>query len=87
RNYDVVACVDRWEDDRCYATQRNRFFAGDRVEILAPGQKPFALEITDLRDGEGTSIETANHAMMQLSFACPTQVPPHTIIRKAVSEV
>lgn len=87
RNYDVVACVDRWEDGRCYATQRNRFFAGDRVEILAPGQKPFALEITDLRDGEGTSIETANHAMMQLSFACPTQVPPHTIIRKAVSEV
>lgn len=86
RNYDVVACVDRWAEGCCYGTQRNRFFAGDTVEVLAPGQKPFSLEITDLRDAEGVPIETANHAMMQLSFACPQQVPPHTIIRKAVSE-
>ena len=86
RNYDVVACVDRWAEYRCYATQRNRFFAGDTVEVLAPGQKPFTLEIANLRDGEGAPIETANHAMMQLSFDCPRQVPPHTIIRKAVNE-
>ena len=40
RNYDVVAVVESCENGTVYCTQRNRFFAGDTVELLAPSQKP-----------------------------------------------
>lgn len=85
RSYDVVAIVERCETGVCYCTQRNRFFAGDTVEILAPGCAPVSMQISTLYNEAGEEIETANHAMMAFSFPCETEFPPHTIIRKAMT--
>ena len=85
-NCDVVGIVDRCENGRVYATQRNRFFAGDTVEILAPGQKPVTVQLNELYNGDGERIETANHAMMAFSFPCETAFPAHSIIRKPNTE-
>ncbi len=82
RNYDVVAVVEKCEDGRVYCTQRNRFFAGDTVELLAPSQKPVTLTLDTLLDENGESITTANHAMMPFSFPCDLQFPAGTVIRK-----
>jgi len=86
RNYDVVAVVDRCENGRVYCTQRNRFFAGDTVELLAPMMKPVTMKLDTLFDENGEQIETANHAMMNFSFPCDMTFPSGTYIRKAATE-
>ncbi|MBR5165832.1 MAG: U32 family peptidase [Ruminococcus sp.] len=84
RNYDVVAVVDECRDGTVYCTQRNRFFAGDTVELLAPSSKPVEMKLDTLFDENGEQIETANHAMMRFSFPSELTVPAGTVIRKAV---
>lgn len=83
---EVVGIVERCENGHVYATQRNRFFAGDTVEILAPGQKPVTVCLKELYNGDGERIETANHAMMAFSFPCTTVFPKNAIIRKPMAE-
>ncbi len=82
RNYDVVAVVEKCENGTVYCTQRNKFFAGDSVEILAPSQKPVCMTLDKLFDEEGNEIETANHAMMNFSFKSDLTFPSGTVIRK-----
>lgn len=82
RNYDVVAVVEKCENGTVYCTQRNRFFAGDTVELLAPSQKPVTLTLDTLYDENGEQIQTANHAMMKFSFKSDLTFPTGTVIRK-----
>lgn len=84
RNYDVVAIVERCKNSTVYCTQRNRFFAGDEVEILSPMQKPVSMVLDRLFDENGNEISTANHAMMKFSFNSDYIFPEGAIIRKAV---
>ena len=82
RNYDVVAVVEKCEGGMVYCTQRNRFFSGDTVELLAPSQKPVTMTLDTLLDENGESVQTANHAMMPFSFPCQQEFPAGTVIRK-----
>ena len=84
RNCDVVAVVQKWRDGRLYLTQRNRFFAGDTLEILAPGQPPVTVTAEGLENSDGEVIETANHAMMDCSIACEKTFPAGSVVRKPV---
>ena len=81
RNYDVVAVVEKCEDGIVYCTQRNKFMAGDTVEVVSPSQKPIEITIDELFDENGNSIETANHAMMNFSFKCDVNFIPESVIR------
>ncbi len=82
RNYDVVAVVEKCDNGTVYCTQRNRFFAGDKVELLAPSCKPVELTLDTIYDENGEQIEIANHAMMKFSFKCDVVFPSGTVIRK-----
>lgn len=86
RNYDVVAVVEKCENGMVYCTQRNKFFAGDTVEILPPSQKPAEIVLDTLFDENGQEIETANHAMMRFSFRSDMQFEPGSFIRKSVDK-
>ncbi|MBQ8928190.1 MAG: U32 family peptidase [Oscillospiraceae bacterium] len=79
---DVVGVVDRCEGGRVYATQRGRFFEGDTLEIAAPLREPVCVTVQDLQNGEGERVETANHAMMALSFACEGNFPAGSLLRR-----
>ncbi len=81
RTCDVVGIISHCEGGRVYATQRNRFFAGDTVEILAPGREPAVLKLDEIYNGEGERITTVNHAMMDFSFPCALTFPENSIIR------
>ena len=65
-----------------YATQRNRFFLGDTLEILAPEQKPFVFKPELIWNENNEEIDTVNHAMMKFRFKCEIEFPPRSIIRK-----
>ncbi len=82
RNYDVVAVIDKCENGIVYATQRNRFFLGDTLEILAPGQKPFVFKPELIWNENNEEIDTVNHAMMKFRFKCEIEFTPRSIIRK-----
>lgn len=83
RNYDIVAVVETCSEGTVYCTQRNRFFAGNEVELLSPGKKPVTMTLDTLFDENGEQITSANHAMMKFSFKCDTVFPQGTVIRKA----
>ncbi len=86
RTCDVVGIITRCENGTVYATQRNRFFAGDTVEILAPGCAPVTMTLPEIYNGDGERIETVNHAMMAFSFPCTQVFPENSIIRKDTDE-
>lgn len=86
REYDVVAVVEKCKNGTVYCTQRNRFFARDTVELLAPSQKPVILILNKIFDENGNEIETANHAMMKFSFESDLIFPEGTVIRKQVEK-
>lgn len=81
REYDVAAIVEECKDGTLYATQRNKFNKGDTVEILAPGEHFDIVTINQLYNENNEEIESANHAMMKLSFPCEKTYPKNSIIR------
>ena len=83
RSFDVIAIADDWRDGMLYVTQRNRFFAEDTVELLAPERQPITIPLNgNLFDETGERITVDNHAMMACAFPCPVAVPKGTIVRK-----
>ncbi len=81
REYDVAAIVEECKDGTLYATQRNKFNKGDTVEILAPGEHFDIVTINQLYNENNEEIESANHAMMKLSFPYEKTYPKNSIIR------
>lgn len=82
RNYDVVAVVDSCQDGYAYCTQRNRFFKGDELEILAPNREPIIYKADRIINDAGEDIDVANIATMKFSIPLNYEVPAGSIIRK-----
>lgn len=84
REWDVCAVVTECTDERIYAEQRNKFFEGDKVEILAPLSSPEKIRAEKMLDEEGAAIENTCHAAMKFSMENPTGkiFPKGAIIRK-----
>ena len=79
-----MAIVDKCENGRIYATQRNKFNKGDELEVLPPYSKPVSLKADELFDEYDNAIDTANHAMMRFSVSSDLDFPKNSIIRKKV---
>ncbi len=82
RNYDVVAIVDECRDGMIYCTQRNRFFTGDELEILAPNRMPVKLVASKIYNELGEDVPAANKATMKFSMPCDDVFPSGSVIRK-----
>lgn len=87
RNWDVCALYRDQQGNRLIVDQRNRFFEGDILEVLEPGQKPYTLTVRDLvREADGTRTEAANKATEVYSFAVDRPVSPDAILRRKRDE-
>lgn len=87
RNWDVCALYRDQQGNRLIVDQRNRFFEGDVLEVLEPGQKPYTLTVRDLvREADGTRTEAANKATEVYSFAVDRTVSPDAILRRKRDE-
>ena len=82
---DVVAVVEESEGTEARLTERNKFFAGDTLELVNRGGKPIRFTADDLRDGDGAPIECANHPMMPLRMRLPAPAERLSILRKIKS--
>lgn len=81
REWDVAAIAEKWENGVLYASQRNRFFEGDELEIMIKGTEPIRVTVKNLKNSDGELIENAPHPMMKLSFDCPVDIPEGAYLR------
>lgn len=70
-------------ETRCaLVEQRNRFYDGDTLEILSPGNIGRSLTVCGLRTEEGESIASAPHPQQRLWIGCSIPVQPGDLLRK-----
>lgn len=82
RNWEVAAVADRSENGVLYATQRNRFFEGDELEVMSAGVKPYTVTVKNLKNSDGEAVDNAPHPMMKLSFDCDADIPEGAYLRR-----
>lgn len=83
REYDVVGvCEKASENGVCEITQRNKFYVGDVLDILAPNAPSFETTVTELINENGESVESAPHAMERLRLVCRESIPAGAFLRK-----
>lgn len=84
REYDVVGIVEDYDPATGMAkiSQRNRFFAGDEVEVISPGEPWFAQTVERMTDADGNEISAARHAAMTLYIRMSRPVVRDAMLRK-----
>ena len=63
---------------------RNKFTAGDKIEIVGPDLRPFELTVPVMRDMEGGRLEQPRNPQMVFQMQLPKQIPALSILRRAV---
>jgi putative protease len=80
---DVVAMVEDCDEaGNARLTQRNKFYAGDALELLTPEGPPIPFTAEAIFDGEGNPISDTPHPMMALAMRLPVRAPKYAIVRK-----
>ncbi|MDO5444494.1 MAG: U32 family peptidase [Eubacteriales bacterium] len=83
QNADIVAVVEECDQDgNAVLTQRNRFFAGDQLELMNPELLPMKFTADKIYDMNGAEIPDTHQAMLRFRLKLPVQVPQYTILRK-----
>lgn len=87
REYDIIGIVRSFDEQTGIAevSQRNRFFRGDKIEViqpLIPGYFEYTVDF--LQDEKGIDINSAPHADMKLKMNFGRHVAVNSIIRKGL---
>ena len=86
RDYQVVAIVtDCDETGLATLSLRNKFSAGDEIELVGPDRKPFTLISPGFTDVEGNPLTEVRTPQMVFRMQLPCQVPAWSILRHAVA--
>ncbi|MCB6366971.1 U32 family peptidase [Intestinibacillus massiliensis] len=65
---------------------KNRFFSGDTLELIQPGQAPYRFAVTEMTDDEGNLLPVAHHPEMRVHLKLPFEAAPYAILRKETGE-
>ena len=82
RKYEVVAVCEDYRDGVAYLSQRNRFFAGDELDVLPPDGVPFNVRLDKLINEAGEEVPSAPHATEKLTAPTGTVIPKGSLLRK-----
>ncbi len=64
---------------------RNKFAAGDTVEVVGPDSKPFSMVVPPMEDLEGSALLEPKTPQSRFTMRLPRPVPPLSFIRHAVA--
>ena len=85
RDWQICAVVtDCTPDGVATMSLRNKFAAGDTVEIVGPDTKPFTITVPAMRGPEGEVLLEPKTPQMTFTMELPQVVPPMSFIRHAV---
>ena len=85
RDWQICAVVtDCTPDGVATMSLRNKFAAGDTVEIVGPDTKPFTITVPTMRGSEGEVLLEPKTPQMTFTMELPQAVPPMSFIRHAV---
>ena len=85
RDWQVCAIVtDCDENGLATLSLRNKFSAGDEVELVGPDLRPFPLKVPMMQDEDGNMLEQPRNPQMVFKMQLPHQVPAMSIVRRAV---
>ena len=83
RDWDVAAYVVSCDEEgNAVLTQRGRFWKGDTLELLIPGEKPLAFRVEGMQNGEGEEIGVCPHPEMEIRMKLPVAAPEYAILRR-----
>lgn len=84
RHYDLIGIVTDYDKESGIMTvsQRNRFFAGEQIEIISPGKPFFTQTVTDLKNDKGEEISVAPHAAMTVTMKADQPVVVGSMLRR-----
>ena len=84
REWQVIALVmDCDEDGNAVLTLRNKFSAGDVIEVVGPNVKPIEFTAGEMIDQEGNTLQEVYNPQMVFKMKLPSQVPAWSILRIA----
>jgi putative protease len=84
REWQVVALVTACDGSgMATLTLRNKFSAGDEVEVVGPDLRPFAFRAPVMEDGEGEPLTEPKNPQMVFRMRLPRPVPTWSMVRIA----
>ena len=82
RDWQVLAVVESCgPDGAALLSLRNKFSAGDAVEIVGPDTAPVAFAAPEMTDGDGLPLTQPRTPQMRFRMRLPRPVPPLSILR------
>ena len=79
---EICAIVTGNDQGRAVLSQRNKFSNGDLLELVTRDREPFSFVAADLRDEDGTQIESVPHPMQRFTMSLPIEAEPLSMVRK-----
>ncbi len=77
-----LAVVEYCENGRVYCTQRGKFMAGERLNLLCPNGESIDIAPIGLCDEQMNEISATPHAMQKFSFECEMAIERYSILRR-----
>jgi len=82
REWQVVAVVESCTPEGlATASLRNKFAAGDELELVGPDLRPVAFTAPMMADEEGEPLAEPRHPQMKFTIQLPCEAPPLSFLR------
>ena len=81
RGWDVAAVCTGEENGMMRLSQRNRFFRGETVSVLEPGEVPYDLTFSEIYNEDMEPIESAPHATMTVYLKTDRKIKEGAFLR------
>ncbi len=84
RQWQICAIVESCDENGlALCSLRNKFRAGDPMEVVGPDLRPFSITAGDMTDTEGNALEEPRTPQMCFFMQLPRQVPAYSILRRS----
>ena len=85
REWQVVAIVESCDENGlALCSLRNKFSAGDELELVGPDVRPFSMIAETMTDFDGIPLTEPRTPQMRFYLQLPQQVPAYSILRRSV---
>ena len=85
REWQVCAIVESCDENgMALCSLRNKFHAGDELELVGPDTRPFVLNAPMMENMDGEALEEPRTPQMQFKMQLPKPVPANSILRRSV---